>query len=327
MGCDGGTIPKRDELVRTKKKPEQKDKNSERAFRWKHCAITQQRLQKPVVSCELGRLYNKEAVLETLLNKAEVTPDVAAHIRTLRDVKELQLTANPMSSEASSSSAEVGDGYIDVQKSKWICPISGQEMNGTFKFSFIWSCGCVLSDKALKEMRKANAETSECLRCQKPFNFEDVIIMNPTDEEEKERQVEKMNTRRLLAKKNKKSSKKREAEVEAASGSSKATAPEDGLDGDVKVKSEPNKVVNGGASSSNGRVAPKSNGDIAVPVKKSKLSSEAAGSSAAAEKKVKDYSVAKDPNASETYKSLFTTHSTAQTQQKAHWVTYNPFYN
>lgn len=23
MGCDGGTIPKRDELVRTKKKPEQ----------------------------------------------------------------------------------------------------------------------------------------------------------------------------------------------------------------------------------------------------------------------------------------------------------------
>lgn len=25
MGCDGGTIPKRDELVRTKKKPEQVD--------------------------------------------------------------------------------------------------------------------------------------------------------------------------------------------------------------------------------------------------------------------------------------------------------------
>ena len=29
MGCDGGTIPTRDELVRLKKKPEQKDKNSE----------------------------------------------------------------------------------------------------------------------------------------------------------------------------------------------------------------------------------------------------------------------------------------------------------
>ncbi|CAL8114274.1 unnamed protein product [Orchesella dallaii] len=318
MGCDGGTIPKRDELVKTKKKPEQKDKNAERAFRWKHCAITQQRLQPPVVSCELGRLYNKESVLETLLNKKEPTPDVAAHIRTLRDVKELQLTANPTSTDASSTSAEVGDAYIDVQKSKWICPISGQEMNGTFKFSFIWSCGCVLSDKALKEMRKANPESSECLRCQKSFNFEDVILMNPTDEEEKERQVAKMNTRRLLAKKSKKSSKKREAEVESAS-SSVGTAEDEG----EKVKVEPSKkVVNGGASSSNGLVKPKTKGDIAVPVKKSKLSSEAGTSNG-----VKDYSVAKDPNASETYKSLFTTHSTAQSQQKAHWVTYNPFYN
>lgn len=39
-----------------------------------------------------------------------------------------------------------------------------------------------------------------------------------------------------------------------------------------------------------------------------------------------DYSVAKDPNASETYKSIFTTHKTAKNQTKAHWVTYNPLY-
>jgi len=327
MGCDGGTIPKRDELVRTKKKPEQKDKNAERAFRWKHCAITQQRLQQPVVSCELGRLYKKESVLETLLNKGEGTPDVAAHIRSLRDVKELQLTENPSSTEASSSSAEVGDGYIDVQKSKFICPISGQEMNGTFKFSFIWTCGCVLSEKALKEMRKANPDSSGCLRCQKPFNFEDVIVLNPTDEEEQDRQVERMNARRLLAKKSKKSSKKREAEVESGS-SGNGVAVVDG--GDVKVKIETStKIVNGGASTSNGHAVPKSNGDTAVPVKKSKLSSEAGTSAGGTEKtsKVKNYSVSKDPNASETYKSLFTSHSSAQNQQKAHWVTYNPFYN
>lgn len=141
----------------------QKDKTAERAFRWKHCAISQQPLQQPVVSCELGRLYSKETVLETLLNKVEGTPAVAAHIRTLKDVKELQLTENP-AWDATTSGAEVGDGYIDAQKSLWICPISGQEMNGTFKFCFIWSCGCVLSDKALKEMRKANPESSECLR-------------------------------------------------------------------------------------------------------------------------------------------------------------------
>lgn len=41
----------------------------------------------------------------------------------------------------------------------------------------------------------------------------------------------------------------------------------------------------------------------------------------------KNYSVAKDPQSSEVYKSLFTSHKTDQEQKRAHWVTYNPFYN
>lgn len=41
----------------------------------------------------------------------------------------------------------------------------------------------------------------------------------------------------------------------------------------------------------------------------------------------KDYSVAKDPQTSEVYKSLFTSHKTDKEQNRAHWVTYNPFYN
>jgi len=40
-----------------------------------------------------------------------------------------------------------------------------------------------------------------------------------------------------------------------------------------------------------------------------------------------DYSVAKDPKASEVFKSIFTTHKSATEQDRAHWVTYNPFYN
>lgn len=40
-----------------------------------------------------------------------------------------------------------------------------------------------------------------------------------------------------------------------------------------------------------------------------------------------DYSIAKDPKASEVLKSIFTTHKSAVQQDKAHWVTYNPFYN
>jgi len=40
-----------------------------------------------------------------------------------------------------------------------------------------------------------------------------------------------------------------------------------------------------------------------------------------------DFSVAKDPKASDVYKSLFTSHKTEKDQERAHWVTYNPFYN
>lgn len=39
------------------------------------------------------------------------------------------------------------------------------------------------------------------------------------------------------------------------------------------------------------------------------------------------YSIANDPKASNVFKSLFTSHSKAQEQNKAHWITYNPFYN
>ena len=57
MGCDGGTIPKRHELVRTKKKPEEKDKVSDLASKWQYCALSNQPLKEPIVACELGRYF------------------------------------------------------------------------------------------------------------------------------------------------------------------------------------------------------------------------------------------------------------------------------
>lgn len=45
-------------------------------------------------------------------------------------------------------------------------------------------------------------------------------------------------------------------------------------------------------------------------------------------KKLKgNYSVAMDPKVSDVYKSIFTSHKSEQEQNRAHWVTYNPFYN
>lgn len=43
--------------------------------------------------------------------------------------------------------------------------------------------------------------------------------------------------------------------------------------------------------------------------------------------KAKDsYSIADNPNVSETFKSLFTTHKSAKNQTKNNWVTFNPGY-
>lgn len=48
----------------------------------------------------------------------------------LQDLKQLSLTDNPSYDK---SGAEKGDAYIDMQDSKYICPVVGIEMNGRYR--------------------------------------------------------------------------------------------------------------------------------------------------------------------------------------------------
>ena len=41
------------------------------------------------------------------------------------------------------------------------------------RFCYIHSCGCVVAEKALKEIK-----TNKCLVCEKAFEKEDVIVIN-----------------------------------------------------------------------------------------------------------------------------------------------------
>ncbi|XP_076164763.1 replication termination factor 2 [Ptiloglossa arizonensis] len=285
MGCDGGTIPRRDELVRVKKKPEQKDKEAELAFKWRHCTIKQLPLQPPVVGCALGRLYSKESVLEGLLDRSTL-PESAQHIKSLKDVKNLNLTPNPA---FDGNKAEKGDCYADGGKSPYICPIIGLEMNGKYKFCFLWSCGCVMSERALKEIK-----STICHRCQQFFTEADVIIINAEGDDLKLME-ENMSIRKVAQKKSKKQ-KHNEDHSQTQ---------------DVKEDETPKKKMK--------------KEDKTATFKINTNRSEAEDP---AYKKVKDnYSVAKDPKASEVFKSIFTTHKSAAEQDRAHWITYNPFYN
>nr|XP_035976940.1 replication termination factor 2 isoform X3 [Halichoerus grypus] len=153
MGCDGGTIPKRHELVKGPKKVEKVDKDAELVAQWNYCTLSQEILRRPIVACELGRLYNKDAVIEFLLDKSseKALGKAASHIKSIKNVTELRLSDNP-AWEGDKGNTK-GDKHDDLQRARFICPVVGLEMNGRHRFCFLRCCGCVFSERALKEIK------------------------------------------------------------------------------------------------------------------------------------------------------------------------------
>ncbi|KAK3908618.1 Replication termination factor 2 [Frankliniella fusca] len=334
MGNDGGTIPRRDELVRLKKKKEQKDKDSELSFRWRHCNITQEPLEEPISACGLGRLYKKQAVIEALLDRS-ILPPSASHIKSIKDVRDLRLTPNP----SFKSGAEKA-GYVDRATSPYICPLTGLEVTGRFRFVFLWTCGCVFAERAMKEIKERC-----CQKCQTPFKEEDIVILNGTEEEIDGLRV-RMEARqaRLRAEKKAKSEAKKKSKL--ASGDSvepsssaavmvtlSESAQPAPLEANIKLPTKP-KLVPAAAACSSKLPAAAAACSSKLHIGNSAKSN--SGEKRAATDKMNDpafkksresYHVAADPKASEVFKSLFTSHKSHEKQTRAHWVTYNPFYN
>ena len=70
-----------------------------------------------------NRLYNKEAVLNFLLNRETLTESQqksVAHIRGLKDITELNLTPN-------------GSDEVAGTNAKFACPVTGLTMNGSYR--------------------------------------------------------------------------------------------------------------------------------------------------------------------------------------------------
>ena len=61
-----------------------------RLYKWQHCHLSQQKLAKPIVACELGFLYNKEAIIEKLLDSKankdnqQANNEVGSHIKNIK---------------------------------------------------------------------------------------------------------------------------------------------------------------------------------------------------------------------------------------------------
>ncbi|XP_048205608.1 replication termination factor 2 [Perognathus longimembris pacificus] len=304
MGCDGGTIPKRHELVKGPKKVEKVDKDAELVAQWNYCTLSQEILRRPIVACELGRLYNKDAVIEFLLDKSaeKALGKATSHIKSIKNVTELKLSDNP-AWEGEKGNTK-GDKHDDLQRARFICPVVGLEMNGRHRFCFLRGCGCVFSERALKEIK---AEV--CHTCGAAFQEDDVIVLNGTKRDVEELKA-RMEERRLRAKLEKKTKKPKGAECVSKAGAAEecpgpskvkpGRTEESGPDPKEKPASAPrNAAANGSAAS--GKV-----GKAAAGAPKRSIA---------------------DSEESEAYKSLFTTHSSAKRskEESAHWVTHTSY--
>ncbi|KAK3826089.1 MAG: Rtf2 RING-finger-domain-containing protein [Benniella sp.] len=214
MGCDGGSIPKRDELVKQKQRQVKVDQNILNRVHWFTCALSKKPLIAPVAACGLGKLYNRDAILEFLLDKTAYGDGdlICKHIRTLKDVVTLQLEPNPSFSENQSPSLTNHD---QEPVARYICPITMKEMNGKHRFVYLDTCGCVMSEQAMKEV-----PSKTCIKCAKPFESFNVILLNPKPEELEvmEQALVEKQARVQAEKKEKKKAKEKKKDVEKLNG-------------------------------------------------------------------------------------------------------------
>lgn len=289
MGGDGGTkVVRRDCIVKLKKRQVVVDPRLTLNAKWQHCYLTADLLKEPVVADELGRIYNRESILMFKLEKDSQTAErqeLMKHVRGLKDVTTLKLTKTPGWVE------NAGERYDDRGRSQWCCPVLQDiEMNGHNGFQFNRGCGCVISEKALRE-----APSDRCLSCDRLLDGDEHPIKIMPQPEEEKMLLKEMEARRKqakLAKKRAKAASKLMGPPQLPGASAGAVAPKSSGDGKRKAT--------GFAPSA--AKQPK----IGKHINSQKIRSVAPGSSTAMkEVKALPDMVTDDERASKNYKALF----------------------
>lgn len=182
MGNDGGSIPKRRELVKEAAKAlttaQIKEAQTEQQeYAWSTDPLTRKPLARPVVSDAAGILYNKDSIIEYLLKddsdveKAEMKKiggvkdselgTFGDRVKGLKDVVEIKFEID--------TAAESGAGE------KWKCPITGERLGAGSKAVYIVPCGHAFAGSVMKEISEKT-----CLTCNEPYAENDVVPILPT---------------------------------------------------------------------------------------------------------------------------------------------------
>lgn len=172
MGGDGGVIAVKRRYLRGCAENDERDKSQnlkdKQKQRARTCAQSSRVLSAPIVACRLGQLYNKEDLLNALIDKT--LSSTCSHIRGLKDVREVHFTANPSYDAAGEKEGSLLPLFV--------CPITMLEFNGMNHFVFLWSTGHVLSSKALHEVGSAALQSEYG-----PFAESDIIPLLPPEED------------------------------------------------------------------------------------------------------------------------------------------------
>ncbi|KAF7543088.1 hypothetical protein G7Z17_g11029 [Cylindrodendrum hubeiense] len=164
MGNDGGSIPKRHELVKNAARAKTVSELKATALEslghaWTHCALSGDPIDlDTLVSDWRGRLYNYEAILNGLMpsdEPAEITPS-SLGIKSLRDVTKLKVSREGKS---------------------LVCPISMKELGPLTKAVYLVPCGHVFAEVAMREIQE-----KACPECTTEYSQDNVIPLLPITE-------------------------------------------------------------------------------------------------------------------------------------------------
>jgi hypothetical protein len=146
------SIPTRRELVKSAARnpthSQVRDSEAQtRKYRWTTCLLSKRPLASPIVSDYLGRLYNKDSIIEWLLRGYAAYGDgdevLEGRVKSLKDVVEVKFESLEKDTQAGSENA---------RSERWVCSVSRKELGAGVKSVYIVPCGHAFAQSAVKEV-------------------------------------------------------------------------------------------------------------------------------------------------------------------------------
>ena len=168
MGADGGTIATRLDIllnhtIKSQHNVQRAEDKEENIIKMCHYSTLPLYNNDPIVGDCKGKLYIKEHILKYILStkkdKGSIKPEFS-HINLLKDILPVHIS------------------WTILDKVPYIqCPVTKEIEKG---YSYLRTCGCLLSNKVLKEFK----HEGKCPNCNQLFKDDDVVILDPLNKKE-----------------------------------------------------------------------------------------------------------------------------------------------